>query len=157
MADDFAEVFQEVTSSTVSLSDLHPRRLDRWWTTLVGAPDAIYMQLGSAAIFHQVDQAAAAIKHMTQLLGAKNLPVAPQELAQRHIRVFSWHVSSDALESGTYVFQATWDQETLAWKLSCSAAKSTVKSVTDLPQAVEKADEWAQSLEAELRENTEES
>jgi hypothetical protein len=156
MMDEFREVFREVTASAAALSDLHPRRLDRWWTTLVGAPEPIYMQLGCNAIFKQVDQAAAAVKAMVDLLGEDNLPVAPQELARRHIRYFGWHVASSG-DQGTHVFGASWDRTSSSWKLECASQAGTTKTVRDLEQAIEKAVEWASELDqhaAELREKT---
>lgn len=149
--DEFHQVFREVVTSAAALSDLHPRKLDRWWTTLVGAPEPIYMQLGCNAIFKQIDQAASAVKAMVDLLGENQLPVSPQEIARRHIRYFGWHVPSSR-EQGTHVFGATWDKTSSSWKLECASAPNSVKSVRDLEQAVEKAAEWGAELDAQHRE-----
>lgn len=157
MTDEFHEVFREVTSSSAALGDLHPRRLDRWWKALVGAPDPIYMQLGCNAIFKQIDLAAAAIRHMIDLLGPDNLPVSPREVARRHIREFRWHVTSSEDGAGTFVFLASWNKDSSAWHLTCAQDGSTTKSVKDLETAVEKAQDWASELDAQLRENAAES
>lgn len=157
MSDEFSKVFREVTSSTAGLGDLHPRKLDRWWTVLVGAPEPIYMQLGCNVIFKQVDLAAHAVGRMIELLGEDNLPLSPQEIAQRHIKHFGWHVPSKEAEGGTFVFQASWRKDTSSWSLTCAGAPDVTRTVGSLEQAVEKAQEWADALDAQLRENTEES
>jgi hypothetical protein len=153
MMDEFREVFREVTGSAAALSDLHPRKLDRWWLALVAAPEPIYMQLGCNAIFKQVGDAAAAVKAMADLLGEDHLPVSPQEIARRHIRYFGWHVTSSA--QGTHIFGATWDKTSSSWKLECASAGGTTKLVNDLEQAVQKALEWGAELDAAFRETPE--
>jgi hypothetical protein len=104
MPDVWLETFREVTSSSASLNDLHPLKLDRWHRGLVDLPDAIYMQLGCTTLFHQVDVAAQGLRAMTELLGADNLPTDASELARRNIKSFSWHVSADFATGGTVSF-----------------------------------------------------
>jgi len=146
MAETWLKTFHEVTSSTVSLSDLHPLKLDRWHRELVGLPDAIYMQLGCTTLFHQVDVAAQALRAMTELLGADNLPTNASELARRNIKTFSWLVPAPFAAGGTVAFAAGWNKENSSWQLTCSADEATTRSVPDVHVAVEKALEWLEEL-----------
>lgn len=157
MSVEFREVLQEVSSSTKAFNDLHPRRLDRWWTTLVAAPETIYMQLGITTVMQHVLLAASAIQQMKQLLGNQGLPVSPQEIARRRIKQFVWHVPSESSPEGTLLFTASWGDAGSVWLLTCSGSENTTRFVEDLEQAVAKATEWAAELEAELRENAVES
>lgn len=147
MAEAWLETFREVTTSAVALKDLHPLKLDRWHRGLVDLPDVIYMQLGSAALFRQVDLAAQALRAMIDLLGEDHLPTDPHEIARRHIKSFTWHVQIDGR---TIAFTAAWDKSSSSWKLTCGASHvgDITKMVPDVETAVRKADEWAAELEA---------
>ena len=142
---DVLQVLSEV-KATSSLQDLHPLKLDRWHGTLLGLPERIYKQYGCVALLEQVQAAATALRAMVDLLGADNLPLAPQELAQRTVQSFRWYVPSEPLND-LVEFQARWDKTNSSWKLSCSVASDTIKSVPGLEVAFEKSFEWASSLE----------
>jgi hypothetical protein len=158
MADSWLETFREVTSSTASLNDLHPLKLDRWHRELVELPDAVYMQLGCTTLFHQVDVAAQALRQMVELLGADNLPTGASEIARRNIGSFSWHVPAAFVQSGTLPFTVVWDKDSSSWKLTSGAllAINTTKTVPDVDAAVEKALAWLEELEAEHERRLEE-
>lgn len=149
MAETWLETFREVTASTASLSDLHPLKLDRWHRGLLELPDAIYMQLGCTAVFHQVDVAAQALRQMVELLGADNLPASASELARRNVKSFSWHVGAEFATGGTISFSARWDKDSTSWQLTCGIDQETTKLVPDVHVAVEKAKEWLENLEVE--------
>lgn len=150
MTDDWLETFHEVTSSSASLSQLHPLKLDRWHRTLVGLPDTVYMQLGCTALFHHVDVAAQALRQMVELLGADNLPASPTEIARRNIKSFSWLVPSEH-DSGTVQFEVSWDSKKSGWLLRCGRDPDTTKTVPDVAAAVEKAGEWIETLQDDRR------
>lgn len=145
MAEAWLETFREVTRSAVALKDLHPLKLDRWHRNLADLPDVVYMQLGSAELFRQVDLAAQALRAMVDLLGEDNLPADPHEIARRHIKSFTWHVQGERLVA----FTATWDKSSSSWRLTCGAAHvgDVTKMVPDVHVAVAKAAEWAAELE----------
>jgi hypothetical protein len=116
------------------------------------------MQLGCHTIFQQVRKAATAVKQMAELLGLANIPVSPQELAQRHIKDFTWHVEvgpgqAQEKPGRTLQFGASWNTDTSSWRLSCEHAPTSSKLVASLEQAVEKAREWASQLDGQLRED----
>jgi len=138
------EVLNEVRGSS-SLRTLHPLRLDRWHRALLGLPDHIYMQYDCATLLEQVQAAAVALRAMVDLLGPSGLPVEPQELAQRTVQTFRWYLpstnSSDLIE-----FRASWDKESSSWKLGCTDAPSSTKSVDGLETALLKSHEWAAEL-----------
>lgn len=142
---DVLQVLSEVKATT-SLQDLHPLKLDRWHGTLLGVPERIYKQYGCVTLLEQVQAAATALRAMVDLLGADNLPVAPQELAQRTVQSFRWYVTSEPLND-LVEFQARWDKTTSSWKLSCGWTADTIKSVPGLDAAFEKSWEWAAALE----------
>lgn len=145
MAQAWLETFREVTTSAVALKDLHPLKLDRWHRGLVKLPDVVYMQLGSAALFHQVDLAAQALRAMIDLLGEDNLPTDAHEIARRHIKSFTWHVQGEHLVA----FTAAWDKSSSSWRLTCGASHvgDVTKMVPDVETAVRKADEWLAELD----------
>lgn len=157
MADTFAALFTEAQSFQGGLGHLHPLKLDRWHRGLIDLPDAIYMQYGSPLLLEQVQVAVAAIASVQGVLGTGNLPIKPQEISRRQIRLFTWHVPSEYDETGTVTCSLTWDKETSSWQLTCSVVEDTIKTVPDFPTGVKKAVEWASSLQPEVRENTEDS
>lgn len=143
---DALKALPEVRKGT-SLQKLHPLKLDRWHRALVGLPEPIYMQYGCLALWEQVQQAAAALETMVDLLGAEELPVEPQELAQRTIQTFRWYVPSEPLDA-LVGFQASWDKKSSSWRLtSWPPEDSTTKSVPSLEVALKKSRNWADSLE----------
>jgi len=150
MADSWLETFREVTSSSISLTDLHPLKLDRWHRALVDLPDAVYMQLGCTALFHQVDVAAQALRQMVNLLGADHLPASPTEIARRNIRSFSWLAPADFATGGTVSFHVTWEPDVSSWRLSCGivpeTTSETTKLVPDVAAGVRKSLEWLEEL-----------
>lgn len=143
------ETFHEVTSSSASLSDLHPLKLDRWHRELVELPDAIYMQLGCTTLFHQVDVAAQALVAMVELLGADNLPTSASEIARRNIKTFSWIFQADFATGGTVGFTAVWDPKVSSWQLTCGIDQKTTKQVPDVHVALEKSREWLEEFQTE--------
>jgi len=145
------ETFHEVTSSSASLTDLHPLKLDRWHRELVELPDAIYMQLGCTTLFHQVDVAAQALRAMIELLGADNLPTQASEIARRNIKSFSWILQADFATGGTVGFNALWDPKVSSWRLSCGLDALTTKQVPDVLVALEKSREWLEQLALEAK------
>lgn len=116
MTDEELEIFRQITAFSGKANDLHPLKLDRWWKTLVGAPDPIYLQMGFHGIFQQIDEGARAVQAMLDLVGPENLPVSHQEIAQRHIGYFTFHVSSEV--AGTRKFDVKWDKARNHWNLS---------------------------------------
>lgn len=145
MSDDALEVLSEVRRSP-DLPGLHPLKLDRWHRALISLPEPIYMQYGCWALLQHVVKAAAALETMVDLLGAGELPVGPQELAQRTIQTFRWYTPSKPLEA-LVGFEARWDKASSSWKLTCPEEDSTTKSLASLEMAYEKSKEWADSLE----------
>lgn len=141
---DVLQVLSEV-GATTSLHDLHPLKLDRWHQALLGVPESIYKQYGSVKLLEQVQAAAKALQAMVDLLGADNLPVEPQELAQRTVQSFRWYVPSEQ-RSALVEFQAHWDKTTSSWKLSCLEEVSTIKSVPGLADAAMISWEWGAEL-----------
>jgi hypothetical protein len=156
MADTFAAAFSEAQSFQGGLGNLHPLTLDRWHRGLIGLPDAIYMQYGCPMLLEQVQIAVAAIASVQGVLGAGNLPVEPQEISRRQIRLFTWHVPSEFDDTGTVTCSLTWDKETSAWQLTCSVVDGTLKTVPDFQIGVKKAIEWGSQLQPPVREDTEE-
>lgn len=156
MADTFQDVFHEAQGFRGDLPNLHPRKLDRWHTGLVGLPDALYMQYGCTLLLQHVVVAVAALQAVISVLGIDNLPVDPQEIARRQIRLFTWHVASENSESGTFLFSLTWNSDTSAWQLTADGAPNVIKTVPDFETGVEKANEWAKTFKPEERENIEE-
>lgn len=145
MSDDALELLQEVRKSP-NLRQLHPLKLDRWHRAIVGLPEPIYMQYGCVELLVHVDKAAVALETMVGLLGAGEMSVAPQELAQRTIQTFRWYTPSESLE-GLVGFQAAWDKDSSSWRLTCPEEDSAIKSVPSLEAAFEKSKEWANSIE----------
>ena len=156
MAENFQDVFREAEGYRGELRHLHPRKLDRWHTGLVGLPDALYMQYGCGLLLQHVVVATASIQTLASVMGLENLPLKPQEIARRQIRRFTWHVASEHAESGTIEFALTWNSDTSAWQLTANEAPNTIKTVPDFETGVEKANEWAKTIKPEERENIDE-
>jgi len=146
MTDEELEIFREITNFSGKPNDLHPLKLDKWWKTLVGAPDPIYLQMGFHTIFAQIDKSAQALQAMLDLVGPGNLPVSHQEIAQRHIGHFGFHVAGGG--AGTRLFTVNWDKAKNHWVLSPGSIEAT-KMVPDLETAVEKAQEWSAEMDSE--------
>lgn len=150
MTDEELEIFRQITAFSGKANDLHPLKLDRWWKTLVGAPDPIYLQMGFHGIFQQIDEGARAVQAMLDLVGPTNLPVSHQEIAQRHIGHFTFHVSSE--ETGARRFDVKWDKKKNHWDLSTPDAATvdatSSKFIVDLEKAVAKAEEWVVELDS---------
>lgn len=144
MTDEELEIFREITNFSGKPNDLHPLKLDKWWKALVGAPEPIYLQMGFHTIFGQIDKSAQAVQAMLDLVGPGNLPVSHQEIAQRHIGHFGFHVAGG--ESGTRLFTVNWDKTKNLWVLS-PGEYAVSKMVPDLEKAVEKAVEWMPELD----------
>jgi hypothetical protein len=144
MTDEELEIFREITKFSGKPSDLHPLKLDKWWKTIVGAPDPIYLQMGFHTVFEQIDTGARAVQTMLDLVGHAALPVSHQEIAQRHIGHFAFHVAGG--DSGTRLFTLNWDKAKNHWVLSPGEFDMT-KMVPDLQAAVEKAVEWMPELD----------
>ena len=147
MTDEELEIFREITSFSGNASGLHPLKLDKWWRSLVGAPDPIYLQMGFHTIFSQIDRSAQAVQAMLDLVGAGNLPVSHREIAQRHIGLFTFHVASSEV-SGTQPFSVSWDKNVALWALASGHVEG-VKMVPDLDKAVSKAVEWSAEIDSE--------
>lgn len=156
MTEDELEAFREVSTTAAPLNNIHPLKLDRWWKALVGAPEPIYMQMGSAEIYNQVDHATRAIKAMIDLLGAGNLPLPHREIAQRHIQKFHLHVPRGDGE-GAMPFLISWNKENSNWELSTPLLEDAKKIVNSLEQANKVLGNWAVEVQAQLAEKTEES
>lgn len=138
-----SSVLSEIKSHP-KLRELHPLKLDRWHRELVGLPEPIYMQYGCEELLEQVITGAVAVDRMVDLLGAKELPVTPQELAQRSIASFRWYVLAPSNELAA--FQADWDKTSSSWKLKCQQDEQTTRSVTSLENAFEQSKSWAQEI-----------
>lgn len=154
MTEDEQKAFKEVTSASMPLNQLHPNKLDRWWKALVGAPDAIYMQMGCYEIFSQVDLAARAIKAMVDLLGMDSLPLPHREIAQRQIQTFRLHV---ARGEGSTEFTIRWNKETSSWEVTSDLVEDATKIVPSLEKANMVIPNWLVELEGQLLETAEES
>lgn len=154
MTKDELAAFKEVSSTAAPLKDLHPLKLDRWWRALVGAPEPIYMQMGSFEIFQQVDLATRAIKALIDLLGADKLPLPHREIAQRHIAKFRLHIPRG---EATIPYFIIWNKDDSTWELSTPLLEGTTKIVPSLEQANKVIPNWAVEVEAQLAEKTEES
>ena len=139
------EALKEISTSSASLADLHPLKLDRWHKALLGVPDGIYMQYGCVALWDQLQTASAAVRAMVDLLGAEGLPVAPQELAQRTVRQFRWYVPCPGREAPV-AFLTSWDKESSTWRLRSEDDPSTVRATSSLEAAFEKSAEWATEI-----------
>ena len=146
-AKDSLTIFREARTFQGSLVDLHPLKLDRWHRGLVGLPDAIYMQMGCPALYEQIGKALDGVKALVDMLGEKNLPVDPQEIARRRIGAFTWHVVSETTETGTAQCSLTWSQKETTWEVTCSLAKGTRKMVQDFEQGFDVATAWVSVLE----------
>ena len=151
MTDEELEIFRQITDFSGKPNDLHPLKLDRWWKAIVGAPDPIYLQMGFHGIFQQIDEGAQAIQAVMDLVGHENLPVSHQELAQRHIGHFTFHVPSE--EAGTRRFDVKWDKAKNHWNLSTpdsgTVDATSSKFITDLERAIKKAKEWSAQRDSE--------
>lgn len=161
MTEEELQALTEVKNSATPVSHLHPLRLDRWWQALVGAPEAIYMQMGCGEIFQQVDSATRAITAMMDLLGASNIPVSHHELAQRHIGRFLLHVPREGEPPAGFLMN--WEKQKQNWEVTTPLEEGTTKIVENLEQAVEVCQSWAPNLkkpvedEPEVPETTEDS
>lgn len=153
---DFIALFQDAQGFRGNIGNVHPLKLHQWHQGLVGLPDALYMQYGCPLLLEQVQVAVKAVQEVISVLGIANLPVAPQEIARRKIRLFTWHIPSAFDDSGTVPFSLSWDQDASAWQLTCSAAEDTLKTVPDFETGLKKANEWAAELKPQVRENEEE-
>jgi hypothetical protein len=151
MSDEELKVYQEVTTSQTALASLHPLRLDRWHRTLLGLPEALYMQLGVKLLFEHVDAGARALRGMVELLGVEGLPLEVREITRRHVGEFSWHVPSRVAETGTHNFATRWDKDSSSWKLERldSGGNLVIKTVASLEQALEKSQDWARQLDGD--------
>jgi hypothetical protein len=157
MTEEELQALREITSTAAPLSALHPLKLDRWWRAIVGAPDAIYMQMGSEEVFTQVDSGTRAVVAMRDLLGG-DVPISHHEVAQRHIKNFRLHVPRD--DDQPVGFVMSWDKEKQNWEVHCALEQGTTKIVKDLEHAVEVCRKWApnvKEVEAEDDEIAEES
>jgi hypothetical protein len=156
MTEEELQALREITSTAAPLGALHPLKLDRWWRAIVGAPESIYMQMGSEEVFKQVDSGTRAVVAMRDLLG--DLPVSHHEVAQRHIRAFRLHVPREGEQPAPFVIE--WDKEKQNWGIRCLLEEGTTKIVKKLEDSVDVCRKWApnvKEVEPEVAEKTEDS
>lgn len=144
---DKLSVYLEARKFSGTLVELHPLKLDRWHRGLVDLPDAIYMQYGCPELYEQIGQAIEGIKVMVEMLGEKNLPLDPQEIARRRIGKFAWHIGSPSQATGTLRCILLWSQEKTSWTLTCNAAPDTIKTVNSFLEGFELGKKWVAELE----------
>lgn len=153
---DLEALLKEI-GTVATVSTVHPLKLDRWHRSLFALPEALYMQLGCEPLLKQVQLGYEALRAMLKIVGEGNLPISHTEVARRKVGQYTFHAAAlSDVGPGTWPFKLTWDASSSSWRITAGGEPSVTKSVPSLEKAVEKAQQWATDLEAQLRETMKE-